>query len=235
MAKGILFDLSAIARRSDGDPAPLLKEMRDLGHEVYAPEFRAAHAFVLHLDVPRRGYEGAEQMLEAVFRHLELKPKRTEIMSLAPVFAELHRVELYEDAQRALPKLAKAHRVGVVSALPPGFVKSVLGKVGVPMTVVTPAEAKSAPPNPKAFRAALAAMKLKAKDVALASASCEDLAVGAPLGLTPVYVRRAKGECADAAFAIASLEEFEAVLASNRPEATEKVPAAASPISSSTK
>src|SRR3970282_705864 len=49
-------------------------------------------------------------------RHLGHKPKRTELMSLAPLFTEYHRFALWDDAARAIPVLAKGRKLAVVSA-----------------------------------------------------------------------------------------------------------------------
>jgi beta-phosphoglucomutase-like phosphatase (HAD superfamily) len=214
VAKGIILDFESIAHRADGDPLPLVREIEDLGYAVYRREFLAACDYVMYVVSARKGLDSAEHFLEAVFDQLDLKPKKTEIMSMAPVFAELHRYSLDDDVIRALPALAKGRKVAVVSCLPLFSVAHALEPVKSHITaIVTPREAKAVPPNPAVYRAALAAMKLRAKDVLLVSPHCEDLAVAKPLGLRPVFVRRqADASCSHAVATIETFEELEAAL-----------------------
>ena len=214
MAKGLLLDFDSIARHADGDPLHLLREIQDLGYEVYRREFLAACDYVMYVDSPRKGLDSAENFLEAVFEELDQKPTKTELMSLAPVLAELHRYTLYDDVARAIPGLAKGRKVAVVSYLPPFSVALALEPVKAHiMAVVTPKEAKAVLPNPTVYRAALTLMKLRARDVLLVSPHCADLAVAKPIGLRPVFVRRqAEASCPHAVATIASIEELEAAL-----------------------
>ena len=215
MAKGILLDFEGtVARRTDGHLEPCLREVRDLGYDVYRPELQAAYDFVLRVELPRKGIDNVEAFVEAVMKHLGHKPKRTELMSLAPLFTEYHRFALFEDAARAIPALAKSHKIAVVSGLPPFLVKPVLEPLKLTFAVVTPREAKAALPNPKVFRFAAQALALKPKDVAVVSADCEDgLAVPKSLGFPTVFLRR-QGEatCAHASSLVKSLDELDAVL-----------------------
>lgn len=230
MAKGILFDfVGTIARHSDGRLEPFLREVRNLGYDVYGPELQAAHDFVLHVDAPRRGHEGSETILEAVLKHLGLKPKRTELMALAPVFAELHRFELHEDAARAVPALAKSRKVGIVSGLPAFLVKPVLEPLKAAFALITPKEAKASMPHPKVFHAGAQALALRPRDVVVVSADCEDgLAVPKSLGFRTVHVRR-QGDamCPHALVSISSLDELEGVLKPAPPKASAPAPVVA--------
>lgn len=214
MAKGLLLDFESIAHHADGDPFPLLREIRNLGYEVYRREFLAACDYAMYVDFPRRGLDSAEHFLEAVFEHLDQKPTKTELMSLAPVFAELHRYALYDDVVRSLPTLAKGHKVAVVSCLPPfSFARTLIPIKSLILAVVTPKEVKAVPPNPSVYKAALAALKLRAKDVLLVSPHCADLSEARPLGLHTVFLRRqTDGSCAHAVATIGSFEELEAAL-----------------------
>lgn len=215
MAKGILLDFEGtVARRTDGHLGPCVHEIRRLGYEMYRPELQAAYDFVLRVELPRKGIEDVEAFVEAVMKHLGHRPKRTELMSLAPLFAEYHRFALYDDAVRAVPSLVKSHKVAVVSALPPFLAKPVLEPLKLPLAVVTPREAKAALPNPKVFRFAAQALGLKPKDVAVVSADCEDgLAVPKSLGFPTVFLRRHGDEaCAHASRLVRSLDEVEAAL-----------------------
>ena len=215
MAKAILLDFEGtVARRTDGHLEPCIQELRRLGYEMYRPELQAAYDFVLRVDLPRKGIDNVEAFVESVMKHLGHKPKRTELMSLAPLFTEYHRFALYEDAARAIPALAKSHKLAVVSSLPPFLVKPVLESLKLPLAVVTPREAKAALPSPKVFRHAAQLVGLKPKDVAVVSADCEDgLAVPKSLGFPTVFLRR-QGEatCAHASILVRSLDEVEAVL-----------------------
>lgn len=214
MSKGLLIDFEVIARPADGDPGPLLQEIRNLGYEVYHREFQAACDYVLYVGVPQREYDGAERFLEAVFKHFDVKPKRTDLMALAPVFAELHRYTLHDDATRSLPVLAKGRKIAVLSALPRFLVAPVLEPVKAHVAaVVTPKEAKAVPPNPEVLRTAMAAIKLRAKDVAFVSTDCADLAAAKSLELRTVFVgRQGDAACGHAAIAVRSLDELEAAL-----------------------
>ncbi|MGI0150045.1 MAG: hypothetical protein ACREDF_11020 [Thermoplasmata archaeon] len=215
MAKGILLDFESIAHHADGDPLHLLREIQDLGYEVYRREFLAACDYVMYVDSPRKGLDSAERFLEAVFEELGQSPKKTELMSLAPVFEELHRYTLYDDVAPALPGLAKGRKIAVISHLPPFSVAHAIEPVKSHVfAIVTPKEAKAVPPNPTVYRTALTTMKLRAKDVLLVSPHCPDLAVAKPLGLRPVFVRRqsADASCAHAVAAIHSFLELEVAL-----------------------
>ena len=229
MAKGILLDFEGtVARRTDGHLEPCIQEIRRLGYELYRPELQAAYDFVLRVELPRKGIDNVEAFVEAVMKHLGHKPKRTELMSLAPLFTEYHRFALYEDAARAVPALAKSHKVAVVSGLPPFLVKPVLEPLRLSLAVVTPREAKAALPNPKVFRFAAQALALRVKDVAVVSADCEDgLAVPKSLGFPTVFLRR-QGEatCAHASALIKSLDELEAALRPVPAKVDAPVPAA---------
>ena len=211
-----MFDFEGtVARRTDGKLETVLEQIRNLGYDIYRPEFRAAHDYVLHIDAPRRGHDHVEAFVEAVLKQLGLKPKRTELMALAPLFLEYYRFVLYEDAARAIPAVAKTHKVGVVSGLPSFLVTPVLQPVkGSVAAVVTPKESKACVPNPKTFKAAAQALGLRAKDVAVVSADCEDgLAVPKTLGFETVHLRREGGApCPHAKTTIASLDELERVL-----------------------
>src|SRR3990172_5600839 len=129
VAKGLLLDFESVARPAGGDPLQLLREIQNLGYEVYWREFVGACDYVMYVDSPRKGLDSAERFLETVFEELDQKPTRTEIMSLAPVFAELHRHALYDDVVRALPGLAKGRKVAIVSSLPPFLVAQALEPV----------------------------------------------------------------------------------------------------------
>ncbi|MBI4416020.1 MAG: HAD hydrolase-like protein [Euryarchaeota archaeon] len=226
MSKGLLLDFEAIAHRADGDPQPLLREIRNLGYEVYRREFLAACEYVMYIDLAQHGYDSAEKFLEAVFKLLDLKPKRTELMSLAPVFVELHAHALYEDVLRALPELAKGRKVAVLASLPAFLVAPVLAPIKAHLAaVVTPKEAKTCPPNPKVYETALVSLKLKAKEVAVVAAHCPDLAAAKPLGVRTVLVRR-EGEatCPHADFAISSFDELAAALKPTKPEVVAPAP-----------
>ena len=230
MAKGILFDFDGtVAHHSNGRLEPFLQEVRNLGYDVYRPELQAAHDFVLCVELPRKGYEGPEAVLEAVLKQLGLKPKRTELMALAPVFAELHRFRLYEDAARAVPALAKSHRIGIVSGLPSFLVKPAIAPLNVNVALITPKEAKAAMPSPKCFQAAMQALAVKPKDVTVVSADCEDgLSVPKSLGLRTVFLRRqGDASCLHATATISSLDELEAVLKPLPPKASAPPPALA--------
>jgi len=227
MVHGILFDFEGtIAYRTDGHLEPVLAEMRNLGYDVYSPELQAAHDFVLHVDLPKQGFDHVEAFVEKVLKALDLKPKKTELMCLAPLFLEYYRFALFEDAPRAIPALAQSHKVGVVSGLPGFLVHPVLDAVkGNLAAVVTPEEAKAAGPNPKAYKAATHALGLKAKDIALVSADCEDgLAVPKTLGFETVFVdRHGVAACAHAKIVAKSLDALESVFRPPLP----KVPAPA--------
>ena len=214
MAKGLLLDFEAIAHHADGDPFPLMREIRNLGYEVYRREFLAACDYAMYVDLPRRGLDSAEHFLEAVFDHLDQKPTKTELMSLAPVFAELYKYALYDDVVRAIPTLAKGHKLGVVSCLPPfSFVNTLDPIKSHILAVVTPKEVKAVPPNPSAYKAALAALKLRARDVVLVSPHCADLLEAKLLGLHPVFVRRhSEASCPHAVATIGSFGELEAAV-----------------------
>lgn len=214
MAKGLLLDFESVAHHADGDPLPLLREIQNLGYEVHRREFQAACDYVMYVESPRKGLDSAEHFLEAVFDHLEQRPKKTELMSLAPVFAEMYRYALHDDVVRAFPALAKGRKIAVVSCLPPFAVAHALEPVKSHIVVVvTPKEAKAVPPNPAVYKAALAAMKLRAKDVLLVSSHCEDLAVAKPLGLRAVFVRRqSDASCPHAVATVGSFEELEVAL-----------------------
>ena len=238
MAKGLLLDFESVARPAGGDPLQLLREIQNLGYEVYWREFLAACDYVMYVDSPRKGLDSAERFLETVFEELDQKPTRTEIMSLAPVFAELHRHTLYDDVVRALPGLAKGRKVAIVSSLPPFLVAHALEPVKSHiLAVVTPKEAKAVPPNPAVYRAAVTMLKLRPKDILLVSPHCADLAVAKPIGLRPVFIRRqSDASCSHAVATIPSFEELEAAL---RPPAkpaptTVKAPEASAPSESPT-
>ena len=228
MPKGVLFDFEGtVARRADGKLENVLEQLRNLGYDIYRPELRAAHDYVLHIDVPKHGHDHAEAFVEAVLKHLGLKPKRTELMSLAPLFMEYYRFVLHEDAARTIPAIARTHKVAIVSGLPSFLVHPVLEPVkGSIAAVVTPKESKACAPNPKTFRAAAQALGLRPRDVAVVSADCDDgLAVPKALGFDTVHVRREGGAaCPHAKTTIASLDELERVL---KPSAAVKVEAAA--------
>ena len=232
MAKGILFDFEGtVARRAEGRLRPCVQEMRNLGYEVFRPELQAAYDFVLRVEFPRKGHENVEAFVESVMRHLGHRPKRTELMALAPLFAEYHRFAPYEDAARAIHALVLSHKVGIVSALPPFLVRPTLESLKADARIVTPKEAGAAFPSPKAFRAAAQALGMRPKDVAVVSADCEDgLAVPKSLGFRTVYLRRQGSvSCAHAAIAIKSLDELETVL---KPAAVKVETAAVSPAAS---
>lgn len=214
VAKGVLLEFESVAHHADGDPIPLLREMQNLGYEVYRREFVAACDYVMYVDASRRGLDSAEHFLEAAFDRLGQKPKKTEIMSLAPVFEELHRYPLYDDVVSALPAIAKGHRIAIVSSLPSFSVARALEPIKSHLTaVVTPREAKAVPPNPTAYRAALVAMKLRAKDVSLVSPHCSDLSVARPLGVRLVFIsRQGEAPCSNAHATIRSFEELEPAL-----------------------
>lgn len=219
MTKGLLLDLDVIASEPRGRFTPFLEEVRALGHEVHLRPFRAACDYVLHVDEPKKGYEGAERLLQAVLDRLDLKPKRTELMALAPAFAEIHRPNLMDEAPRALPALAKAHRIAVLTYLPAFLVLPALEPVKPHLAaLVTAREAKAPVPSPKAFRAGAAALRMKAKDVALVSPHCNDLAVAKSLGMPSVFLRRhGEEECVVATATIRSLDDLEAALAAVKP------------------
>jgi len=231
VAKGLLLDFESVARHARGDPLNLLREIQNLGHEVYRREFLAACDYVMYVDSPRKGLDSAERVLEAVFEELEQKPTRTELMSLAPVFEELHRYTVHDDVVRALPGLAKTRKVAVVSCLPPFLVARALEPVKSHiMAIVTPKEAKAVLPNPVAYRAALTMMKLRPKDVLLVSPYCADLAVAKPIGLRPVFVRRhGDASCPQAVATIRSFEELEALEAALGPSAKQSPAPAKAP------
>ncbi len=214
MSKGLLVDFDAIARHADGDPQPLLREIRNLGYEVYRREFRAACDYVMYIDFPQQGYDSAEKFLEAVFKVLDLKPKRTELMSLAPVFTELHTYVLHDDVFRTLPELAKGRKVAVLSSLLPFLVTPVIAPIKPHVTaVVTPKEAKATFPHPKVFQTALAAIKLRAKDATVVAAHCADLGAAKRLGVRTVFVRRSgDATCEHADVTIQSFGELDAAL-----------------------
>jgi FMN phosphatase YigB (HAD superfamily) len=192
----------------------LLREIQNLGYEVYRREFLAACDYVMYVDSPLRGLDSAERFLEAVFEELEQKPTKTELMSLAPAFGDLHRYSLYDDVAPALPGLAKGRKVMVVSYLPPFLVAHALEPVKAHiLAVVTPKEAKAVLPNPAVYKAALALMKFRARDVLLVSPECADLGVAKPIGLRPVFIRRhGDALCTHAVATIQSLHELEAAL-----------------------
>jgi len=230
VAKGVLLDFEGtVARRTDGHLEPCLDEIRRLGYEMYRPELQAAYDFVLRIDLPRKGIADVEAFVEAVLKHLGHRPKRTELMSLAPLFAEYHRFALYDDAARAVPGLAKSHKVAVVSDLPSFLVKPVLEPLKLSLAVVTPREAKAGLPDPKVFRAAAQALGLKPRDVAVVSADCEDgLAVPKSLGFRTVFLRRhGDATCPHASSVVKSLDEVEALLKPSPAQA--EAPAAAVP------
>jgi FMN phosphatase YigB (HAD superfamily) len=215
VAKGILLDFEGtVARRTDGHLGPCTQEIRNLGYDVYRPELQAAYDYVLRVEFPRKGHDNVEAFVEAVMKHLGHKVKRTELMALAPLFAEYHRFTLYEDATRAIPALAESRKVAVLSALPSYLVSPVLEPLGTRVAVVTPKEAKAALPNPKVYEHAAQVLRLKVKDVAVVSADCEDgLAIPKALGFRTVHVRREPCDpCPHASSTIASLVELEAVL-----------------------
>jgi beta-phosphoglucomutase-like phosphatase (HAD superfamily) len=228
VAKGLLLDFDAIARHADGDPLPLVREIQNLGYDVHRREFQAACDCVMYLEFPRRGHDSAEKFLEAVFEHLEEKPKKTELMSLAPVFAELHRYALHEDVAPWVPALAKGRKVAVVSCLPSFAVYPTLLPIKEHVAaVVTPKESKATPPNPKVYLAALAALKLKAKDAVLVTAHCADLPFAKAIGLRGIFIpRRGEGACVDA---IATLRTFNEVDAALKVVLKADAPLAASP------
>lgn len=227
MTKGLLLDLDAIASEPRGRIAPFLEEVRALGHEVHLRPFRAACDYVLHVDGPTKNFEGAERLLQAVLERLDLKPKRTELMALAPTFAEIHRPTLADEATRALPALAEAHRIAVLTYLPSFLVLPALEPVKPHLAaLVTAREAKAPVPSPKAFRAGVAALRMKAKDVAFVSPHCDDLAIAKPLGLRTVLLRRyGDADCATAAATVPSLGDIEAALAAANPAAETTRPA----------
>jgi FMN phosphatase YigB (HAD superfamily) len=215
VAKGILLDFEGtVARRTDGHLEPCLREVRDLGYDVYRPELQAAYDFVLRVELPRKGIDNVEAFVEAVMKHLGHKPKRTELMSLAPLFTEYHRFALFEDAARAIPALAKSYKIVVVSSLPPFLVKPVLEPLKLSLAVVTPREAKAALPNPKVFRFAAQALALKPKDVTVVSCDCEDgLVVPGSLGFRTLFLRRqGSATCPHASATVVSLDAVEAAL-----------------------
>jgi len=222
VAKGILLDLEGVvARRADGHLGPCVLEIRNLGYDVYGPELQAAYDYTLHVEFPRKGFDNVEAFVEAVMRHLGHKPKRTELMSLAPLFTEYHRFALWDDAARAIPVLAKGRKLAVASALPPFLVKPVLEPLKASLAVITPRDAKAALPNPKVFRFAAQLLGLRPKDVAVVSADCEDgLAVPKSLGFRTVHLRRqGAGACAHASVTISSLDDLEAALRPAKVEA----------------
>ena len=229
VVKGILFDFEGtVAHRTDGHLEPVLAEVRNLGYDVYRRELQAAHDYVLHVGVPRRGVDHVEAFAEAVLKALDLKPKKTELMALAPLFLEYYRFALFEDAERAVPALAKGHKVGVVSGLPGFFVHPVLALVKPRLAaVVTPKEAKAAVPSPKAFRAAAAALGLRPKEVAVVSADCEDgLAVPKTLGFETVHVgRQGNVVCPHAKIMVTSLDALETMFKPPAPRAAALVTA----------
>jgi len=229
VVKGILLDFEGtMAHRTDGHLGPVLAEVRNLGYDVYRRELQAAHDYVLHVDVPRRGVDHVEAFAEAVLKTLDLKPKKTELMALAPLFLEYYRFALFEDAERIVPLLARGHKVGVVSGLPGFFVHPVLEPVKSRLAaVVTPKEAKAAMPSPKAFRAAAAALGLRPKDVAVVSADCEDgLAVPKTLGFETVHVdREGNAVCPHAKVMVKSLDSLEAMFKPPVPRAVSAVAA----------
>ena len=230
MAKGILFDFEGtVARRTDGKLETVLAEVRNLGYDVYRPELRAAHDYVLHIDLPKHGHDHVEAFVEAVLKQLGLKPKRTELMALAPLFQEYYRFVLHEDAARAIPVVAKTHKVGVVSSLPSFLVHPVLEPVKASVTaVVTPKESKACVPNPKTFKAAAQALGLRPREIAVVSADCEDgLAVPKSLGFETVHVRRdGTAACPHGKIAIGSLDELPGAL---RPSSVVKIAASPTP------
>jgi len=230
VAKGILLDfLGTVARPAGGDLGAVLREVRNLGYEVYGPELQAAHEFVLRVEFPEKGYAGAEAFVEAVLKHLGHRPKRTELMSLAPLLAEYHHFALYEDAERVIPRLAKSWKVGVLSDLPWFVLSPVLEPFKGALAVITPKEAKAAPPHPEAFRAGAHTLGLRPKDITVVSADHEDgLGVPKGLGFPTVHVRRAgRPPCPHAEVTIASLDELEGVLKSSPPKTSPSAPALA--------
>ena len=226
MAKGILLDFEGtVARRADGHLGPCVREVRNLGHDVYRPELQAAYDYVLRVEFPKKGYDDVEAFVEAVMKHLGFKPKRTELMALAPLFTEYHRFAPYDDAARAVPGLAKAFKAAVVSALPAFLVKPVLEPIAPGLAVVTPREAKAALPNPKVFQAGAQALGLRPKDVAVVSADCEDgLAVPKTLGFETVHVgRQGNVVCPHAKIMVTSLDALEAMFKPPAPRAAAPV------------
>ena len=230
MSKGVLFDFEGtVARRTDGKLEAVLEEIRNLGYDVYRPELRAAHDYVLHIDVPKHGHDHVEAFVEAVLKHLGLKPKRTELMALAPFFLEYYRFALHEDASRAIPAIAKTHKVGVVSGLPSFLVTPVLEPVKASVAaVVTPKESKACVPNPKTFKAAAQALELRPRDIAVVSSDCDDgLAVPKTLGFETIHLRRqGTAACPHGKTTVVSLDELAAAL---KPVTPLKVPAPATP------
>lgn len=186
-----------------------------MGYEVYRPELQAAHDFVLRVELVRRNYDSAEKVVEAILQHLGLKPTRTELMSLASLFVETHRVSLLDDAARAVPLLSKSYKVAVLSSLPAFLIRPVLEPVKHHVgAIVTPYEAKATLPNPKVFRVAAQALGLKARDVTVVSAECDDgLAVPKSLGFRTAFVRHESvAGCAYATISVPTLEDLEAAL-----------------------
>lgn len=215
MAKGILLDFEgAVARRTGGRLGPCVQEIRNLGYDVYRPELQAAYDYVLRVEFPQKGHDNVESFVEAVMKHLGHKAKRTELMSLAPLFAEYHRFALYADAERAIPVIGKARKLAILSGLPSFLVKPIVDPLKARVTFFTPKDARAALPNPRVYEHAAQALNLKPKDVAVVSADCEDgLAVPKSLGFRTVHVRREGDEsCEHAVLTIASLDELEAVL-----------------------
>ena len=232
MAQGLLLDfLGTIARPSGAGLGPVLREVRNLGYEVYEPELQASCDFVLRVEFPGEGYAGPEAFVEAVMEHLGHRPKRTELMSLAPLLAEYYGFTLYEDAERAVPGLLKSRKVAVLTGFPSFALKPVLEPFKGALAVITPKEAKAAPPHAKTFRAGAQALGLRSRDITVVSADHEDwLAVPKGIGFRTVHVRRAGSPpCLYATVEIPSLVELEDVLKPPPPKAPPTPPAASNP------
>jgi HAD superfamily hydrolase (TIGR01509 family) len=202
--KGIIFDLcGTLARRRRGSLTAFLGALRARGYDVYPPQFRAAHSFVLYVDFPRLRLASSEAFLGQILERLGFEPKAADLTSLADRYTNLINHELYEDAARTVPQMHVSRRLAVVSRMPPFLIQDVLHPIESQIdAVVTPLEAGVPKPHPGIFRTALEALGVDPKDAVFVGDDPEtEIEAAHEVGLPVIFVDRKGGRRCDKALA----------------------------------